>query len=326
MAGQRGAGGQLREWFLQRGALFARHLEGRTAGDQPLHAHLVERQRPGLINAEDCGRAQHFNGRHPPGQHSAPGDPPGSQREENRQHDGELFRDERDRQRESRQEALNPVTVDQPVQHRDQRADGKRRHRENPDDPPDFFLQAGFFLSDCLEGFPDLPHFGPQAGGQYLREPFSLYNQRAREHKRKIISPWRSCRPRIPRGDLAHRHRLPGQKGFVHREVRARGDPPVGRHPVPFHQQDEIPADHLLARNPRPLAAPDDQRAGTGKVPQSFQRAFGPALLDKADPDDQTYGADQQEGFPEVAEQELVDLASDQEQDHGLPDQFKRDF
>ena len=92
----------------------------------------------------------------------------------------------------------------------------------------------------------------------------------------------------------------------------------VCRNPVPFGQQDDIPADNFPSGDADFFALPDDIGTGAGQIFQGFQGPFGFFLLVKGDADDDKDKAQQHEGFLEFAGQQIKGAAGDQKKEHGF--------
>ena len=75
---------------------------------QLLDRHLIQRQRPRLVDAQHGRRAQRLDRRHAPRQNPLLGNPPGSQSQKDRQDHGQFLRQRRHRQGDPGQQPVTP--------------------------------------------------------------------------------------------------------------------------------------------------------------------------------------------------------------------------
>ncbi len=72
------------------------------------------------------------------------------------------------------------------------------------------------------------------------------------------------------------------------------------------------------------LPIPDDQRPGTGQVPESFEGPLGLAVLVDGDSHDHKNETQEHQGFFQVSQGQVDDPAGHQEEKHGFPGHFQR--
>ncbi len=97
------------------------------------HAHAILGERAGLVDAQQGGGAEGFDHRGSAHQHLVLRQPPGAEREEDRQDHRELFRDQRDPQGDPGQAAPDPVPTHQAVGEDDENAGEQRKGAEPRD-------------------------------------------------------------------------------------------------------------------------------------------------------------------------------------------------
>ncbi len=99
----------------------------------------------------------------------------------------------------------------------------------------------------------------------------------------------------------------------------------VGRHPIPFAQDDDIATHHLATGNSNTFSITNDQGARAAEISQSFEHAFGPAFLHNGNED--RYGCEDEKnnGFMKISENEVDHTPSEQQHKHGLAQYFEND-
>ena len=131
-----------------------REVDG-AAGDGKLsQGHLVLRERARLVDAKDRGGPQRLDRRHPPREHVAARDPPGAQRQEDRQHDRELLGERGHGHRDAGEETLLPdvgaASAREREGHHHERAGHEPHDGEGADQAPGLLLQQGRLRLDLL--------------------------------------------------------------------------------------------------------------------------------------------------------------------------------
>ena len=125
--------------------------------------------------------------------------------------------------------------------------------------------------------------------------------------------------------NLAHRHRLAGQQGFVGCKAAGLDDQSIGRHPVTFGQDDQIAQDHFTPGNAQTLPVADDQRAWAGQIAQGIQNLLGPRLLNHGDTDGQAGEDQQNDRLFQIAQHQIDQATAQQQRQHRLFQNLKHD-
>jgi hypothetical protein len=232
-----------------------------------MQRELAQRERAGLVTAEDIHVAKVFDRREPLHHHliarhaeRAVGQ---GDRDDGRQHLG----CDPDGQSHGEQERIEPALAEQRVgqehEHRQQQDDAHQEAAE----PADVALEVALRQS-LLEqpGAPAEERGAP--GGVHDAVPVAAHHRRA------------EVRP-VTRG-LGHRHRLPGERCLVGGEVLGGREDQVGRDLVAHLEQHQVALHHLGGGDLDGRAAPPYPRRAGDQPPERRQRALGAVLLHEA--------------------------------------------
>ena len=126
--------------------------------------------------------------------------------------------------------------------------------------------RAGYDLRSLVPVYSRVlrPGYWLRAGGLNLGNAAPFDNERARVHKGQVITSGAGHFHCPVTGGLAHRNRLSGEEGFIHREVHARKKHRICGHPVSFRENDEVFPHHFPAGDPLLPAVSDHKGPGTG--------------------------------------------------------------
>ena len=102
--------------------------------------------------------------------------------------------------------------------------------------------------------------------------------------------------------DLAHRHGLAGQQGFIGLQILGPEKDGIGRNAIAFGKDDNIAAHDVAAGDPQASSVANDQSARGGEVAQCLQHALGAGLLHHGDHDRHRREGDEDDRFLQVAE------------------------
>ena len=99
----------------------------------------------------------------------------------------------------------------------------------------------------------------------------------------------------------------------------------IGRYAIALCEHHEIAAHHFAPGDAPALAVANDQRPRTGEVAERFQDAFGAGLLDHRDQDGQGCEGQQDDGFFQIAQNEIDRTAAEEQRQHRLPKHLEDD-
>lgn len=226
--------------------------------------HTVLRQRAGLVGAEDCGRAHRLDGRRAPGEHANLRDTPGAHGEKDREDNGKFFREQRHSNGDSGEQGVEPSAPNEPIKQEDEYGDGEAADRRETDDPCGLLLQAWSLGLQHGERAPDLADPGARAGGGDARQSAPMCQDSAGIDLRLIVAAGFGCHGIILNSRaLAHRHRLPGQKGLVALDLARLQQKAIRRDPVTLFEDEKVAFHHIAAGNLYRHPIPNDERAGS---------------------------------------------------------------
>ena len=266
LAGEHAEFDQLVKRLGQRCRGGRRNIVDHVADAELLHRHLVEGQRPRLVDAEHGGRAQRLERRNPAGQDALLRDAPGAERQEDREHGRKLVRHDGHRQGEAGEEAVEPVGPGQPIGDHHEHAQSDTDQRQPAHQPAGFALQRAALGRHRLQGLADRADFGLRAGALNHRNALTVGDQRTGEDEGLTIAARAAHRRDAVPDRLAHRHRFSRQQRLVGGQVEARHHGAIGGDPVALGQDQGIPADHFAAGDAPPHAIADDQCARAREV------------------------------------------------------------
>ncbi len=326
-AGQHGQVHQLGELRRPIARLVKRPLRVQlTRQGQPRHAHAVLGEGARLVHAQNRGRPQGFERGHAPRQDVVTGHAPGTQGQEDGQHDGEFFGQQGHGPGDGGQRGLNPIATGQA--HAQQDRDPQHQHagRHAPNHDTGGFLQRRAPGLDQAECAADAADFAVRASRQHLGEALPLHDQGAREHAAgAVIARWRHGPGRRPVGGLlVHRQGLAGEQGLIGLQVVGLDQHAVSGHAVPFQQHHEVARHQLLGIDALSLAIADDQGPGAGQVLEGVQRPLGAPLLHQGDAHHGHDRDHQGQALLPVSDQEVQHQAGHEQQEHGLARHLQR--
>jgi hypothetical protein len=280
----------------QRGA--RRSLPGarRPHGGEP-HPVLGEGAR--LVGAEHGRGAERLEGGEAAREDAVAGDPPGPDRHEDGQDDGEFLRDHRHRERDAGEEPVEPRAAQQAVQDEQSGADDEAECRERLHERRHLELQCGAARLDLGQRRAEASDLAPGPGRPHLRDPAPADDEGSGPRARAVVAARPFVRFDDPRA-LSNRCRLPGEERLVDLQSRGLDQGGVRRDAVSFGEDDDVAAHHLSTEDTSPLPVADDQRSRAGEIPERGDGASGPPLLDDRDHHDDEHRGGEQERFLEV--------------------------
>ena len=271
---------------------------------EPAYGHAVFGERAGLVGENDGGGAQRLHRRQPLDQGVLPRHAPHAARQRQRGHDRQAFRDCRHRQRDRRLDHEEGILAGGEPDAGDQRGQDQGGPDQLAGQPRQFFLQRRTARLGLLDQLRDAAKLGRQTGCRHHTDAAAARQCGAFEQHRFAFGQARVGSDGTRR--LVDRDRLAGQRRFIGGEVRGFDQSHVGRNGVAGLQQDDIAGHHLLGRDDAGVAvAPHARRTGAERM-QSFNRARGFQLGEKADQRvDREHGRDRGAffQFPEVERQ-----------------------
>ncbi len=296
----------------------AAHLAELAAREELGHGHLVPRERPRLVDAENGRGSERLDHGHVAGEDAAAREVPGAEGEKDREDHGELLRQYRHRERDAGEQSPDPVAPRQGVRDDDDGAENEPDDGEVADDAARFPLQGRVLALQGRERPADHADFRIESRGRHLDDPLPPHHHRSRINEGQPVAA-RTPHPggAVPDA-LVDRDRLPGEQRLVGREAAVPDDRAVGGNAIPLGEDDRIAADHLPSRDAPFGAAPDDERARARQVPQGLERSFGLPLLIEGDRHDDEDEAEEHEPLRRVPEREIDGAAGDEQEEHRL--------
>jgi len=125
------------------------------------------------------------------------------------------------------------------------------------------------------------------------------------------------------RGNLAHRYRFARQKRFIALQIVRCEHGRVRRHAIAFGKNDKIPADDFGAGNAFLITVADYERTRTGQIAQAFEHPLRAGFLDNGDQNRGARKNTEDDGFLEIAENQIDDGRAEQEREHRLVQDLK---
>ena len=282
---------------------FTADLEAPIVYIQRTHGHLPDRQRAGLVGADDRGRAQRFDRRQFTHQRAAARHAQYAEPERNRDDRGQSLRHGGHRQADRGHEQLEQRGAAQQAQAEQQRHDAQRAPRQEAPERVELLLQGRAL--GCPRSFNqsgDTAQFGIHPGGHHHRLAGSRRDAGAHEyHVRAVAERYVAL---LQRGHpLGHRRGLTGQSGLDALEGRRVQQPGVGRDQVAGFQHDDVTDDDVCSGNRSDLAVAPYLGLGRGHALERRDRFLGLELLDKADDRVEDDDGEDGEGIHQLTEQ-----------------------
>jgi len=221
VTGQHGKLQHLMQGLLQRVGAGLHAVVRCRPGPQLPDRHAVGGQCAGFVNAQHGGGAQQFDRRNTSGQYVFARQPPGAQAHEEREHNRQFLGKDRHRQRQARQQAMEPVVKSEPVG----KGEGARHCQADDgnalDDAAGLALDRGAFVAQACERLADSAQGAALAGGQHAAACRALRHKCSGKHLRGVVGIWRGAGvarhgPRL----LEHGSGLTSQHGLIDREIR----------------------------------------------------------------------------------------------------------
>src|SRR5262249_55013091 len=288
------------------------HAGGIAGGNDDIDdGHAVLGERSGLVHAQHGGGAECLDRGQAPGEDPAPGNAPRAERQEHREHHREFLRQYGHGQGDAGQYARQPLAVQRDVVDRQQQRKRQRKRGHGFYDFRRLALQPRLLGFEGEERPTDAPEFGARAGRRHDRPALSLDDQSTRINRRA----WR----------FFHWHRLAGEQGCVQHQVVRRSELPVGGNPIAFGEEHEVSTHDLGARHAdrRPVA--HHQRARTGEIAQGVESLLGAAFLQDRDRHHHDNRYREDDGFADVAKQQVDQSTADEQEEHRLAEDVQRD-
>ena len=184
---------------------------------------------------------------------------------------------------------------------------------------------------DFVQRFADLAQCAPGSGRGDTRHALALDHEGAGEDEWGPVATGATHAGFLDRTALADRDRLARQQRLVDREVHGVEHDPIGRHAVPFGEQDDVLAHDLAPGNPALHAVPNHERSRARQIAQRSERALRLALLIERDADDEHHEHEEQHRVLDPrrllqADEEIDRAGSDEQQQHRLADHRERDL
>ena len=295
-------GGGLQQDPLGRSAWRGAGLFATSGEQRDLHPVFGERAR--LVRAQHGDGAHRFDRRWPSHQCCVSRHAPSAQCQEHGHDDRELLGNGCDRQRQAREQRLEPVTAQRPVQcdHDDAGEQGKRNEQQY--DLANLSLHRCGFGANAGQRGPDASHFRAGCRGDDLRLRVAAYGEAAGMHQ---------CTDRTCDGC-----RLPREQGGIHVQVDRFEHPGIGDQPVALREVQQVAHHDLLRVDHHRNAVAHDACPRTAHRAQRLEGAFGFAFLMDRQADDDKYGGAEQRRFSSVAQQHVHAACREQEEQHGF--------
>ena len=205
-----------------------------TPGDRPRGGDRQSAQREGarLVRADDGGRAERLDTREPPNQRVRLRQSPRTQREVQRVHHRELFRDRGDGQADAGDDRLPPPVPVEELGEHDRRTEHRGDDRERAHESSEAPLQWRRRRSDGCHQRADAPVLRGRPREREPHQGAAGQHGRAGEHRITDL--------------LGDRQRFTGERGFIGEELRQFQDLTVGGNDVALAQPDQVPDDERL--------------------------------------------------------------------------------
>ena len=276
----------------------ATQVDGARRGDDAFGAHLIGRERAGLVGADDGCRAQRLDARQVLDHGVALRHALHAEREHHREHRRQPFGHRRDGERDPEQQHLHEVGGRADAL--DER-DGDHHHdRDDDDDSPEqapevvhLDLQRGRLLDRLVEHGRDRAHLGRHAGRRDDRPPGAPVHRGALvDHVAAIAE---RDRPRALDGlrMLLHGRTLTRERCLRDAQRVRAEQTTVGADLVALGEHEDVARHEFGARHGDQFAVAEHGRVGAGHDRQRRDRVLCASLLDEAERGvQQDYGED----------------------------------
>jgi hypothetical protein len=258
------------------------HGVGTAERGEFLHRHLVLGERPGFIRTDHRRRAECFHRRKVAEDRPAPGHAGDSDGEGDRDRGGKALGDRTDRQSHRRHHGIHERPA---ARHADRERRGgqhQNRRQQDPAEAFDLLRQRGLNFGCGGDQPRDAPDFRAVADRRHDAAAGPVRHQGRGVRHGAALGQHGFARTG-GRGVLLHRRRLSGQRGFGDLQAAGVQEAQVGRDPHPGLQQDDVPRDQILGRDPPGLAGAHDLCFGGHRPGQRGDRFLRAGLLDVSD-------------------------------------------
>jgi hypothetical protein len=265
-----------------RGIALAPHLERPVRRLDFDHHHLVARQCPGLVGADDRNRPDRLDRGHPPDDRMSPGHGLHANRQRDRHHRRQAFRNCRHCHANHGHEQLGKGVAEDEMPVGQQKPRGPQNCQRKQTRQASYLRdERGRQILHPRQQAADPPDLGCTAGRHHQPLRRALRDQRPRPKHRVPVAERRAfghgpCR-------LLDWHGLARQDRFLGCQPARVDQPQIGRDLVPGFDQHHVPRHQVdgIDRDPPPVA--QDRRPWGKHLPDRRHRRLGLALLDKAD-------------------------------------------
>ena len=244
--------------------------------------HLVLGQGAGLVGADDGGRAQGLDGGQPADQDAHAGHALHPQRQRHGGDGGQPLGHRGDGQRDADLQHVQERVAAKPARQDDDEAERQDDADQQATELGQLPLERRVPVVRLLDQRADLADLGAHAGGGDEHPAAPVRDRRAHEEH---VPPVAERRVLVGDGfdGLGDRLRLAGQGGLLHLQPHALDDAPVGGHPRPGVEDDDV-AGHQLGRGDLvllPIA--DDVGHRRDLLPEGGERLLRLPLGQEAD-------------------------------------------
>ena len=275
-----------------RGISRAGDFEALPLQDEGAHGHLVPGQGPGLVGADDRGRAERLDGGEPAHQRAHPGHALHAHRQRHRRHGGQALGDRGDGQRDADLQHGQEGVAPQEAGDDDHGAEGQHDHDQGMAELGELPLQGSVPGAGLVDQGADLAHLGPRAGGRDDQPAAAVGDRRAHEgHVGAVAERRDGVGDRV--GALGHGEGFARQRRLLDQQSRGLGHPAVGGHPRPGREDDDVPGHQLGRGDLAPCPAPDHLGHGDGLLLECRQRLLRPPF--RQEPDDRVQDDDDED-------------------------------
>ena len=285
----------------------------------------AHRHRSRFVGAENRGRSEVLDCGHPPRQHVHPGHPPCPEREEDREDDRELLRQNRHREGQTGEQPAEPVGLERAEEDDDRDAQENPDRCQCPHDAARFELERRRAGDDRLESSPDLPHLRCRTDGRHARDALAARYERAGVEVRPVIA----ARPRGKRGpgrgQLAHGNRLARQQRLVDEQAQTRDESRIRRNALALTEDHEVVDYDLAGGHPLLASIADHPRFRARELLQRGERALGLLVLIQRDGDHHEDRREKRRGLAEAADDGIKRSGRHEQEDHRLSNDLEGD-
>ena len=303
----------------------AGHLDDLPVGEDLAHGHLILRERPGLVGADDGDASERLDRGQAADEHLPPDHPLCRQRERDRDHGRQRLGHDGDGERRAEEQHVQERFAAEQAEADDDDHENERRSRQQHSDPVEAQLQRGLAPLDRLQHPCDGAELGLHSGGDDDAATLAVRDGRSGVDHVRAVAELQLLTDEGG-GLLLHRKRLAGQCRLLDLEGDDFAQARIRRRPVARAQQNDVARHELARRDVVFLPVPHHRSVRRRQLPERLDRPFGAVLLHESQHGREDDDDGDDHGFRRVPEHRRQAHRHEQDQDQDVLELGEQDL